>query len=97
MLALKAADAPPNAPKEVVAARALLACAFAARFDMAGLSEGSATQGRGRRRGRRDVFVATEQVEASCSYVFKYTKETHARTSVTMAEACGLREICGSA
>ena len=38
MLALNAADALPKAPKEdVVAARALLACAFAVRFDMAGL------------------------------------------------------------
>jgi hypothetical protein len=38
VLALNAADALPKAPKEdVVAARALLACAFAVRFDMAGL------------------------------------------------------------
>jgi hypothetical protein len=80
-----------------VAARALLACAFAARFDMAGLGEGCVTQGRGRGEVGGIVFEAMKQVKASCSYVSKYTKETHARTSVTMAEACGLREICGSA
>jgi hypothetical protein len=47
VLALNAADALPKAPKEdVVAARALLACAFAVRFDMAGLDEGKLPQGR---------------------------------------------------
>lgn len=84
MLALKAADAPPNAPKEdVVAARALLACAFAARFDMAGLGEGNATQGRGRRWqvGGMSLWRRKKSEPAAATYPSTHKKHTLARQS----------------
>jgi hypothetical protein len=98
VLALNAADALPKAPKEdVVAARALLACAFAVRFDMAGLDEGKLSQGRCWIEVWAEVFVTMKRNKAGCSYVSEWIKETHSRTSVNMAKARGLREICGSA
>jgi hypothetical protein len=80
VLALNAADALPNAPKEdVVAARALLACAFPVRFDMAGLDDGTMSVGVSAGYGVQARDVRDGETNQGWLQLRKHTKETQCR------------------